>query len=94
MGRVKELLPEYDCEYGEIKSSRHSVADWWAEQGWHYEPEDRSVGIFGIGVVHNDCPLGDDVDWAEYEVTDVPSEPYLSRYTATCKCGATISFLN
>lgn len=28
--------------------------------GWSFEPEDRSVGIFGDAFVHEDCPKADD----------------------------------
>jgi hypothetical protein len=31
-------------------------------EGWSFEPEDRSVGIFGDAFVHEDCPKASDPD--------------------------------
>lgn len=34
-------------------------------EGWSYDPSDSSVGIFGDGWIHEDCPLPDIEEYAE-----------------------------
>jgi hypothetical protein len=31
-----------------------------APHGWSYDPPDESVGIFGYGLAHEDCPVDPD----------------------------------
>lgn len=50
--------------------------------GWSYEPEDRSVGIFGDAFVHEDCKL-EDVREAEQIWTN-------GDVKLTCACGEVV----
>lgn len=52
--------------------------------GWSYEPEDRSVGIFGDAFVHEDCKR-EDVREAE-QIWEGPD------LVVRCVCGEEISF--
>ena len=52
-------------------------------EGWSYEPEDRSVGIFGDAFVHEDCPRED--------VQEATQDWSHNSLLLTCACGATVT---
>lgn len=71
--------------------TRRQTQLWLAERGWHYEPSDPSVGIFDWGVSHDDDACTQADEWAEVAVVASDDE-WLSTWTATCPCGASITF--